>query len=385
MRAWLFQDTRQRAKLGDKCPWSVGFYDPDGKKRSKRVGSKSQAEKLRKKIEGQLAAGLYSPPARKNWAAFRAEYESTVATRLAPRTRALVETTLDHFERIAKPAKLAAIKTQTIDGFSASRSAEAGKKRGSLVSPATVNRELRHLKAVLRTAHDWGYLPVVPKFRWRREPEEIGQVMTVEDFQSIYAACESPTMPKGLSCEPCDWWQALLVFAITTGWRISEILALRREDVDLKTGAVVTRAADNKGGRDDIDHLTPTALEHVNRIIGFGPLVFPWPHDRRTLDTVFHRIQESAVDREVKRLVFLPCPDAGQHTCTPACHLYGFHSLRRGYATLNAEAMPAAVLQRKMRHRSWATTLRYIALKDKMKAATEDVWVPDLPAGRAVS
>ncbi len=37
MHAWLFQDTRQKQKLGDACPWSVGYYDPDGKKKSKRL------------------------------------------------------------------------------------------------------------------------------------------------------------------------------------------------------------------------------------------------------------------------------------------------------------------------------------------------------------
>lgn len=38
MRAWLFQDARQR-KLGeDKCLRSVGWFDLDGKKRSKKIG-----------------------------------------------------------------------------------------------------------------------------------------------------------------------------------------------------------------------------------------------------------------------------------------------------------------------------------------------------------
>jgi integrase len=51
--------------------------------------------------------------------------------------------------------------------------------------------------------------------------------------------------------------------------------------------------------------------------------------------------------------------------------------LRRGYATLNADRMPAPVLQKKMRHKSFTTTLRYIQLSDKMKKATEAVFVPD--------
>ena len=43
---------------------------------------------------------------------------------------------------------------------------------------------------------------------------------------------------------------------------------------------------------------------------------------------------------------------------------------------MNADTMPAPVLQRKMRHKSFTTTLRYIALSDKMKKATDAVHVP---------
>ncbi|MHB8898079.1 MAG: tyrosine-type recombinase/integrase [Thermoguttaceae bacterium] len=377
MRAWLFQDSRQLAKLGeDKCPWSVGWYF-EGKKLSKRVGSKSTAEKFRKKIEGELAAGLFKPPTRKNWDAFREEYDEKIGSGLAPGTREVVKSTLDNFERIAKPSKLSAIKTDVIDDYVAKRRTERGKKRKSKVSPATINRELRHLKAAIRVANDWGYLAAVPKFRKVREDEEIGQVITPEHFQLIYGACRAAKRPGNLPCTPEEWWQALLVFALTTGWRIGEILAFRREDLDLETGAIMTRAADNKGSRDGRDYLTPVALEHVRRIVSFSPMVFPWPHDRGTLFDEFYAIQAAAVDDDGNELAYLPCPDAGKHECTDSCHRYGFHALRRGYATLNADSMPAPVLQRKMRHQSFTTTLRYISLADKMKVATEAVHVPD--------
>jgi hypothetical protein len=68
MRAWVFQDFRQKKKLGEKAPWSAGWVDPEGKRRSKRIGSKSMAEKYARKKEGELAAGLcQSEPQRVTW------------------------------------------------------------------------------------------------------------------------------------------------------------------------------------------------------------------------------------------------------------------------------------------------------------------------------
>lgn len=121
---------------------------------------------------------------------------------------------------LGKPSKLTAIKTDTIDGFVAKRRTERGKKVDSKVSPATINRELRHLKAALNIAHDWGYLPTVPKIRKVKEADEIGQVITAEHFQLIYGACHAAKRPGNLPCTPEEWWQALLVFGVTTGGRI---------------------------------------------------------------------------------------------------------------------------------------------------------------------
>src|SRR5690242_1823631 len=103
MNAWLFQDYRQLQKLGDKCPWSVGWRDPEGNRRSKKIGSHSLAEKFRRKVEGQLAAGTYETPAKKNWADFRKEFEQRGMPGTTESTKRLTAFTLDHFERLVKP------------------------------------------------------------------------------------------------------------------------------------------------------------------------------------------------------------------------------------------------------------------------------------------
>jgi integrase len=369
MRAWTFQDHRQKKKLGDKAPWSVGWYDPEGKKRSKRIGSKSNAEKFLRKIEGQLAAGTYQNHSQKSWEDFCKELQEKVTSGMEPGTRQETLSAIKHFERLAKPKKVATIKTSTIDGYKAKRRKEAGKKVGSSVSPATVNKELRHLRAILNKAHEWEYLPKMPKFVMIREPKKLPRYVTPDHFAAIYNACNVAKFPEDLPFPAGDWWQTLLAFTYMTGWRISEPLSLRREDLDLEKGVAITRAADNKGKRDDLVPLHPVVVEHLRRIASFEPVVFPWYYHRATLWAEFERIQTEAG-------ICLDCHEKHEHTAR--CHVYGFHDLRRAFATVNAETLTPDALQALMRHRSYSTTQRYINMAQQLNRKVAGLHVPDV-------
>jgi integrase len=371
--AWVFQAHTAKKKLGDKAPWSVGWMTPEGKRKSKKVGSKSLAEKFARRIEGELAAGTYDDTRRKQWADFRAEYEATILAKHSAANRESAQIALNHFERLVSPRLVSAIKKLTIDEYAAKRRRERGKNRNSTVSPATVNRELRHIRAVLTVAHDWKYLPEVPKVSMEREPEKLPTFVPQQDFTAIYEACDVAKFPRRIPYPAADWWRALLVFCYMTGWRIGEPLALRRDDLDLQAGTAVTRARDNKGKRDDVVPLHPIVIEHLRQIPCFEPKVFPWYHHRKTLWDQFKAIQTAAG-------IHLPCREPHEHT--ESCHLYGFHDLRRAFATLNAENMTADALQRLMRHRSYSTTQRYVNLAHQVTQAVENLRVPDVVAKR---
>jgi integrase len=374
-KVWIFQYKKDVAAKGqDKASWYVGWYDLAGKRHCESCGpgarGKNQAEKRLRRVQSELDTGLHRPHTRIVWAVFQAEYDAQILAGLAPKTRLEAQVSLNHFQRIIRPGRLEAINTQTIDTFIAKRRQEPGKKPGSLVSPATINKDLRHLKAALHVAREWGYLAEVPKVRMVREPEKLPRYVTPEHFGVLYhLACPLAKFPEipGGQYGPADWWRALVVTGYMTGLRISEMLAIKCDDMDLKNAVLITRAADNKGKRDEVLPLHSVVVAHLQKIRSNAPLVFPWPHDPRTLWVEFGRIQRAAG-------IHLPCPE--QHRHTDACHVYGFHDLRRAFATVNAPRLKPEALQRLMRHKSYKTTLGYINLANQVEDAVRTMPVP---------
>jgi integrase len=289
------------------------------------------------------------------------EYDARILEGLSPRTRQEALAALDSFKRIVRPIRVFAIITAHVDNFVAERRKDEGPRKGQPVAPATVNKELRHLKAALRVAHEWGYLASLPRFRMEKEPGRLPTYVPPEDFAKIYAACDQARLPDDQAYAAADWWRGLLVTGYMTGWRIGQMLALARADVDLDLGTALSRAKDNKGKRDQAIVLHPLVVEHLKKLPGFGPLVFPWNRVGAILYRQFAAIQEAA---KVKPL--------GKAR-------YGFHDLRRAFATMNADKLTADALQVLMQHRDYQTTQRYINMARQLRPAAQALYVPPLP------
>ncbi len=374
---WVYQDDKQVKKYGeDAASWYVGWIDPEGVRRCKSCGpgleGERNAEKLRKKTEAELLTGTYRSNDKVTWTDFRAEYEEKIAEAMGVSTRIVTLNALSHFERLINPKRVSAVKTQAIDAYKLKRSKEPGKKKGSTATVATVNKELRHIRAVLRIAHEWKYLPEMPRVRMLKEPGRLPTFITPEHFADLYRACDTARMPENLpNVSPAEWWRALLVTGYMTGWRVSEILAMKREDVDLDTATAIMWFVDNKGKRDERVKLHPVVIEHLRTLAAFDTHFFTWNHNRRTLDVEFDRIQVAAG-------IKLNCKRKDKHEHTPACHVYGFHDLRRAFATQNAPRLTADALQKLMRHKSYQTTQRYINMASQIDEAVERLHVPDV-------
>jgi integrase len=365
-RAWTFQFDAQVKKLGKaKASWYVGWYDPAGKRRCESCGpgpdGKRSAEKLRRTREAALVTGTYEDKGKATWTDFRAKYEAKVLAVKGHRNREETLRALDQFERIVRPGRVRTITSEAVAEFVAKRSVEDGLRAGKRVSPATVNKELRHLRAVLRRARKWKYLPEDVDIEFLKEPERLATYVPPEDFAKLYEACDHARLPRDLPCTPADWWRGLIVTAYMTGWRIAALLALRKADVDLDGGTALSRAEDNKGKRDQKVSLHPVVIEHLRRLPGFDSVFFPWNNARRLLFEEFARIQGKAKLRP-----------AGKDT-------YGFHDLRRAFATMNADRLTADALQVLMQHKDYKTTQRYINMARQINPAVQNLYVPELP------
>jgi integrase len=367
--AWLFQDPKTKKKVGEKkCPWSVGYYDPEGVRRERKIGAKSRAEKFRQKVEGQLASGTYEGENRKNWADFLRVFRSRIVASMERGTRLETEGAIKHFNRIVKPVKMKSLTSTAFAEYTAARRLEPKSKGNEQrVSVATVNKELRHLRAIVRKAHRWGWLPKVPEIDFLKEPGKIPVYVPPEHFDAIYQQADTARLPVGLPYPAGDWWRALLVFAYMTGWRIAAILALRREDLDLEAGTAFSRHTDTKGKREQLVPLNPVVLDHLRKLPSFSPTVFPWEGSPSQLRQVYWEIQQAAGVKPVgskKR--------------------YGFHDLRRGFASMNADRMTPDALQTLMQHKSYTTTQRYIALARQLAPAVQSLFVPAAARAKSV-
>jgi integrase len=62
----------------------------------------------------------------------------------------------------------------------------------------------------------------------------------------MYQACDEMRWPEDQPYSPAESWRGLLMFIYMTGWRIGQTVALRRENVDLEAGVVLSQVRTTK-------------------------------------------------------------------------------------------------------------------------------------------
>lgn len=214
------------------------------------------------------------------------------------------------------------------------------------VKLATVNKDLRTLKAALSHAVSLNYLRTNPACRVKMLKVALSprRVLSAEECQKLLGAC------------PNEWWRAFVHVALTTGMRRGELLALEWSDLDLKTGAI---RVVNKPG-----HATKSRRERVTSTDAAGCRILAWiktespqalTHGELT-GKVFRLVRTKEGVRFSPRAARRRFGEIVKKAGIPHCTL---HDLRRTSLTVLASKLPAFALQQRAGHQSPSTTAKY--------------------------
>ncbi|MBU3896253.1 tyrosine-type recombinase/integrase [Patescibacteria group bacterium] len=227
-------------------------------------------------------------------------------------------------------------------------------KTAKKLSPFSINRMLSAARSYFKFLIDMDFKSPV-------SPSSIALVKTVQkhprvsEFAEIVALIESPeTLEKNRFVAKRN--RAMLEVLFSTGMRISELLSLRKEQID-KTGRVFIRG---KGKKERFAYLTPRALKHIkgySDLLGLNDSAFLFiPLRGKNAHNKDKRISANYLQERVKRyreLLGINIP-------------LSCHSIRHAFATYLAEsgANPAAI-QILLGHESLDTTTRYVHASDR--------------------
>ena len=137
---------------------------------------------------------------------------------------------------------------------------EIGQVKAREASPGTANRFLALIRAILRrAAYEWEWLDKVPKVRLFQETKRRVRWITPEQAQSLL---------RELPQHQVD----VVLFALATGLRQSNVIKLEWPQVDLKRGVAWIHADQAKGRKDIHVSLNSVALDVLSRQVGKHPV-----------------------------------------------------------------------------------------------------------------
>jgi integrase len=217
-------------------------------------------------------------------------------------------------------------------------------KKGN--KPATVNRHLATIKHMFTKAVDWDMVEGETLKRIRRvklleENNRRLRYLSKEECQALVDACDNHLRP-------------IVVIALNTGMRKSEVLLLKWDNVDLKHGFLLLEMTKNGERREiPINETVGEELRSLTRRLDV-PYVF------------YDRLTGKPYD-DVKRSFKSACKRAGIKD-------FRFHDLRHTFAShLVMAGIDLTTVRELLGHKTLTMTLRYAHLAPTHKVRALDV------------
>lgn len=206
------------------------------------------------------------------------------------------------------------------------------------LSPATINRKMSCMSAMLRHARESGIACPPLTFPHGREAEPRSRVLTQDEINTIVMILRS------FGEEP---YAMLVIFLLETGLRVSEALSLRWVDVTVASGVVLVRQT--KGAKPRTIPMSARALSALNAMRGSLESFSPD-------DGPFIGLSQSRFNHLWSRVRASMPTAKGDPEFVP-------HALRHTLASrLLAAGVNLAVIQKWLGHASITTTMRYAHL-----------------------
>jgi integrase len=223
----MFRDERGR--------WWLDYYTPDGKRRRKIAGkTREDAERALRDVRSSVDRGEYvDPRGTPGFSAFCEVYHERYGQHLASHAKSSAR--INHLKNYFGDRNLAAITPDMIERYRLARLATGKARDGeSVVSRATINREIGLLRAILAKSVRWGLLARNPASRVEDydEGEQRERYLTREEILRLLVATKRSFSPL---------LRAVVYLALETGMRKREIFDLKWADVDLQGGQILVR------------------------------------------------------------------------------------------------------------------------------------------------
>jgi integrase len=221
---------------------------------------------------------------------------------------------------------------------------KADKLRENL-NPKTVNNHLTVLRRALGVAREWGFLQQVPRVKQLRVARPEFRFLSFADADRLVDAAEA------------GQWRTMILLALRTGLRISELCALRWEDVDLPNGRLMVRRAVVSGKvgtpKSNRPREIPLCREALDALRGLN-------HRRGLL--VFCKDDGGMLTRAGSKWpIYSACRRAGLKRLS-------WHVLRHSFAShLVMRGAPLKAVQELMGHSTIEMTMRYSHLSPEVR------------------
>jgi len=214
--------------------WYIDYYFKGRRKRKKIGPSKKLATQVLKDVQLKIAKGEYLGIYEEKKIAFNDYAKQYLAYSKANKAWSTYKRrdrfSIDHLTSFFKDKYLFEIAPEMIEKYKTLRLEK--------VSPASVNRELACLKHMFTKAIEWAYVNSNPAktVKLLKEPPGRLRYLVPEEIERLLDACSDHIRP-------------IVIAALNTGMRKSEILNLRWKEVDLRNRKITVINAKNNESR----------------------------------------------------------------------------------------------------------------------------------------